>query len=332
MEKRKEDHINLAAGARISPELRDKRFYYEPLFNAHPSGDVETFEFLGKKMRRPLWVSSMTGGSKISGLINRNLARACREFGLGMGLGSCRVLLNGDEHFEDFNLRPVLGEECPFFANLGITQVEGLIRQKKTVEIRNLIGRLGADGLIIHLNPIQEWIQPEGDKLEMPPLETLTGILEEADYPVIVKEVGQGLGPQSLAALLKLPVAAIEFAAYGGTNFTQIELMRGGRVEMEYNQPLAYIGHTAEEMTDFVNNLAGADEDLKCRQLIISGGIDNFLDGYYLINRSILPAVYGQAGELLKYAKGDYQELHTYIYHQVNGLKFAKNYLRLKDE
>ena len=119
MTDRKKDHIDLAFKARAQMDEIDRRFNYEPLMAKHPSGELPAFDFLGKTMRAPIWISSMTGGTRLAGKINRNLARACNKFGLGMGLGSCRALLESDEHLEDFDLRNIIGTELPFFANLG---------------------------------------------------------------------------------------------------------------------------------------------------------------------------------------------------------------------
>ena len=94
---------------------------------------------------------------------------------------------------------------------------------------------------------------------------------------------------------------------------------------------MATVGHSAEEMISFVN---GAVEDLKaslaCRQIIISGGLQGFLDGYYLMNKLTLPAVYGHASMFLKYAKGEYDELREFAQMQVDGLKLAKAFLRAR--
>ena len=332
MEERKKDHIDLALNSQTLPDSLDKRFNYEPLLSAHPSGDDVSFDFLGKKQKIPLWVSSMTGGTKMAGIINRNLARACNEFGMGMGLGSCRIMMDDDTHFEDFNMRPIIGDEYPFYANLGIAQIEELLEEKQTGRIRKLLDKLRVDGLIIHVNPIQEWFQPEGDYLSRPPVETITELLTLADYPVIVKEVGQGMGPESLKALLKLPLEAIEFAAYGGTNFTLVELLRADEQAMELHKPVSFVGHDAVEMTETINRFMDTEKDIKCRQLIISGGIKSFLDGYYLIEKSKLPAVYGQASSFLKYARGEYETLREYVSHQVRGLRLAEAYLTLKEE
>ena len=112
----------------------------------------------------------MTGGTGQARTINRNLAQACGEFSLGMGLGSCRPLLKSDKYFEDFNLRPIIGDKAPFYANIGIAQLEELIREDALYRIIDLVDKLQACGLIIHVNPLQEWFQPEGDRFcEAPP-------------------------------------------------------------------------------------------------------------------------------------------------------------------
>jgi len=332
MEERKKDHIDLALDPRSIPDFLDNRFNYEPLLNVHPSGDDKAFDFLGKKQKVPLWVSSMTGGTEMAGIINRNLARACNEFGMGMGLGSCRLILDDEACFEDFNMRPIIGDEYPFFANLGVAQIERIIADRQMDRISELIEKLQADGLIIHVNPIQEFFQPEGDRICRIPIETIKELLELADYPVIVKEVGQGMGPQSLKALLELPIAAIEFAAYGGTNFSLVELLRAGPESREFYKPLAYVGHDTEQMVRMINQLINSGLKTECPQLIISGGIRSFIDGYYLMKKSRLPAVYGQASGILQYAREDYETLSEYIHHQVKGLQLADAYLTLKDE
>lgn len=331
MEERKKDHIELALDSRTDPGTLDRRFNYEPLLAAHPSGEDEPFGFLGKTMRTPIWVSSMTGGTKLAATINRNLARACNEFGMGMGLGSCRIIMDDKTRFEDFNMRPLIGDDSPFYANLGIAQVEEILSGKQISRIGELLSDLSADGLVIHINPIQEWCQPEGDRITRPPADTLGEFLDLVDFPVIVKEVGQGFGPASLELLLKLPLEAIEFGAYGGTNFTLVELERGSRENFESYGILPYVGHTAEEMVRTVNALAGNSEPV-CKQLIISGGVKNFLDGYYLTGISRIPAVYGQASAFLQHARGDYNELRQYINIQVEGLSLAKAFLKIKTE
>ena len=329
---RKRDHIQMAFDSKTGvPEL-DRRFIYEPMLSAHPDSMEEPFLFLGKMVRAPFWVSSMTGGTAAAEQINKNIARACREFGFGMGLGSCRKILFDKTHWADFDMRDEIGPDQPFWANLGIAQVENLLKEKNEKAIIDLVGDLRADGLIIHVNPLQEWFQPEGDKIEKPPAETIETLLSKIHIPLIVKEVGQGMGEESLARLLRLPLAALEFAAFGGTNFSYLELMRGEPAVRETYQPLTYVGQTALQMVKTINRLVQEPGDINCRQLIISGGVKNYLDGYHLVSLSRLPAVYGMASQVLKYATGDYNELQNYIGNQLKAYRLAQRFLKINPD
>ncbi len=330
MEQRKKDHIDLAFASQTLVADMDKRFMYEPMLAKHPENAIPETSFNGKILKLPLWVSSMTGGTKLAATINKNLAKACREFGMGMGLGSCRILLDDDTHLPDFDVRNIIGDDLPLYANLGINQLEIMLLEKRSDELSRLVNRLRADGLIIHVNPFQEWFQPEGDRLQYPPIESIKKLLDLADFPVMVKEVGQGMGIESLRALLRLPLTAIEFGAFGGTNFAKVELMRNTGQPKELFEPLSLIGHDAAQMTDMINHLVNNEkEHVRCKQLIVSGGIRSFLDGYYLISKSALPAIYGQASTFLKYARGDYGELRKFVQYQIEGLQMAYAFLRV---
>lgn len=328
---RKSDHIDLAFQSAVGVQSIDRRFRYEPMLSAHPTEETDlSLEFLGKTMRAPIWVSSMTGGTDHANKINHQLARVCGEFGLGMGLGSCRMLLESNDRLADFDVRGVLGDQSPLYTNLGIAQIEAMIKQKSTDQINELIIKLKADGLIIHVNPLQEWLQPEGDLISRPPIETIQEIMDLCPARYIVKEVGQGMGPESLRRLLKLPIEAIEFAAHGGTNFSKLEMLRGDQDEAKAYDSLALVGHDAAEMTRMINQLTTElDQHIKCKQVIISGGVKTFLDGYYLVNKINLTAIYGQASAFLKYAQGDYQDLQAFVKRQIDGLKLAQSYLRV---
>jgi isopentenyl-diphosphate Delta-isomerase len=328
---RKQDHITLAFQSQMGQASIDSRFYYEPLLAAHPNDKtLQPFEFLNKTFRVPFWVSSMTGGTQAAHTINHNLARAAGEYGFGMGLGSCRGLLYNNDYLADFAVRKVMGYDSPLFANLGIAQIEKLIADKQLAKLTELVEKLEADGLIVHINPMQEWLQPEGDKIQVNPIETICKLLELSNLPLIVKEVGQGMGKASLKSLLALPLLAVDFAAYGGTNFAQLELLRSKPQRQESYQNLANIGHTAAEMVDFVNEIKAENALIKTKQIIISGGVKDFLDGYYLMQKLQMPAVYGQASAFLRHAQNAYQDLQNYIETQKQGLAFAQCFLRVK--
>lgn len=328
-ENRKSDHIKLAFSSNAQNLGIDNRFMYEPIFSGHELSVPQT-TFLGKILSLPLWVSSMTGGTEKAYEINKNLARASKNFGMGMGLGSCRQILDSDERLKDFNWRKEIGEKQPFFANLGIAQVEHIWERNRFDIIREMLQKIEADGLIVHINPLQEWLQPEGDRLHHPPIQTLIALLEKVDFPIVVKEVGQGMGYHSLKTLMELPLAAIEFAAFGGTNFSKLELLRSDEEKNAAYEVIAKIGHNATEMTDFVNDILRLEQNILCKDFIISGGINDFLDGYYHIKKINANAIYGQASMMLKYASVSYEHLERYLYKQRDGLQLAYAFLQIK--
>lgn len=329
---RKADHINLALQSQVGADRLDSRFYYEPLTAAHPApGSLPAFDFLGKTFKAPMWVSSMTGGTELANRINHNLARACGEFGFGMGLGSCRALLYSDERLADFDVRHLIGNDAALYANLGVAQLEELIDAGDLFLLNELIDKLSADGLIIHVNPLQEWLQPEGDRFQRAPLETIRTVLAKFDFPVIVKEVGQGFGYESLKTLFQLPLAAVDFAANGGTNFSKLELLRSDPVRQAVYGSLANVGHSAAEMVDMTNRIfAELGDKVQCREVIISGGVKSFLDGYYLTEKINTTAVYGQASEFLRHARGEYEELKSFVEGQIRGLELARAFLQVR--
>ncbi|MEO6949397.1 MAG: hypothetical protein ABI123_07205, partial [Ginsengibacter sp.] len=157
---RKDSHIELALQAQN--EHIDQRFFYEPLMNIHPQRDEKWPVTLGgKTMDFPLWISSMTGGTSKANEINKRLAQTVKKYGLGMGVGSARIALEDSSKVNDFKLRPLLGD-APFYLNFGIVQIEKYLQRKEIYKLLDLRKTLNADGFIIHVNPLQEWMQPEG--------------------------------------------------------------------------------------------------------------------------------------------------------------------------
>ena len=331
IDQRKHQHLELAKKSQLGLEQLDQRFFYEPMFGKHLKGQKEPQDFAGKTLQFPIWISSMTGGTGSAAHINKNLARAAGEFGLGLGLGSCRILLESDEFYEDFNLRSICGDSVPFYANLGIAQIEQLVEQGQESKITRLVERLSCDGLIVHINPLQEWMQPEGDLIEHPPIETLKRLLDKVELNIVVKEVGQGMGPESLEALLELPLAAVEFGAFGGTNFSYLEGLRSEKGQNHDHIRLSNIGHSASEMITLVNKIKATNPSkIQCNDLIISGGIKDFLDGYYYLESCEFNACYGQAKAFLEHATGEYETLRSFVRSQVDGLEMARQFLKIK--
>ena len=187
-----------------------------------------------------------------------------------------------------------------------------------------MLEKLRVDGLIIHVNPLQEFTQPEGDFLTESPIKTLEVFIKNTNAPVIVKEVGQGMGAESLNSLLSLDIHGVELAAFGGTNFTKLELSRGeSRHDLD---PLSYVGHDAEEMIEVLNSHGG----IKGKEFILSGGVTNFLDAHYLMEQFAGHSIVGMAGTVLHQLSFGQERLVEFLNAQIKGLSFAKSFLRVR--
>ena len=343
-EKRKTHHIEFARQAQTHTESLNRLFDYEPLCSGFPSENiVDLPRKIGKKqVRFPLWISSMTGGTGKAGPINKRLAKVAGEYGIGMGLGSCRPLLESDQYFDDFNLRPLIGEKGVLFANFGLAQIEQQIQKDAGKNLIKICKKLDVDGVFIHVNPLQEWYQPEGDRWFTSPLkviERVSDILHEADFLLGVKEVGQGMGPKSIESVLRGPCDILEFGAYGGTNFSLLELLRtpeslkntGQENIGKRGRELCYVGHTAGEMVYHVNRLNKEINDLgNSKTFIVSGGIRSFLEGYFLLENLEGNGLYAMAKPFLAAANEGESSLRQFVQSELEGLTMAKAFLRAK--
>lgn len=329
MHKRKQDHIQLALKSKTNKTEQDTRFLYEPMLSGHPEEPLPSVTIAGKQLKAPLWISSMTGGTDMAREINQRLAEAAGHYGLGMGLGSCRILLEDSSRLQDFALRPILGPDVPFFANLGITQLEEILETGRENELKQLLSLLKADGLTIHVNPLQEWFQPEGDFLKHPPAKTLSHLIKVIDFPVSVKEVGQGMGPESLRELLSLKLEAIELGAFGGTNFAKVEMQRNPDASDYLYGPLVNVGNTADDMIDWLNNLQSDFQDYTGK-IIASGGIRNYLDAYYFLKKSNYPTIVGMASGFLNPARKGQKEINNFVDETIEGLKMSYAFLKIR--
>jgi len=225
---RKADHIRInleddVAGKGVSTGLERYRFEHQAL----PELDLDevdtTARFLGHTLRLPLLISSMTGGVPEGGRINRNLARAAQACGVAMGLGSGRIALEDAVARTHFRVR----RDAPdafLFANLGAVQLR---YGYDAPRCRDLVRALEADALILHLNPLQEAVQPEGDTLFAGLLERIGDLCARLDVPVVVKEVGWGLSGAVVGRLKEAGVAAVDVAGAGGTSWSEVERRRG---------------------------------------------------------------------------------------------------------
>jgi isopentenyl-diphosphate delta-isomerase len=225
--KRKADHLRIAAGAGIehtgATGLDGVRLRHRALPERDLAATSLTTRLAGRTLQAPLLISAMTGGTAEAGEINGRLIAAAAAHGIALALGSGRRLLEDPELLETY--LPAGGERPPLLlANLGAPQVrgpEGAWRAEKLVEL------LDADGLTIHLNALQEAVQPEGEPDFSGVLDGIAAAVARiAPRPVIVKEVGFGLDADDVSALQAAGVAAVDVAGSGGTNWALIEGQR----------------------------------------------------------------------------------------------------------
>ena len=164
----------------------------------------------------------MTGGTAQARDLNRTLARVAQEHSLAMGLGSARALIEDPGLLDTFDVRDV-APDVLLFANLGAVQLN---KGYGVEECRRLVEMLRADALVLHLNAIQEALQPEGDTCFRGLIDKIARVCGHLDFPVIVKEVGWGIDPDVVHALFEAGVAAVDLAGAGGTSWSEVERHR----------------------------------------------------------------------------------------------------------
>jgi len=224
---RKADHIriNLEENVQfpqVTTGLERYRFMHQALPELNLPEVNTSVKVFGRCVVAPILVSSMTGGTEQAGLINRNLAEAAQMQGLAMGVGSQRAGIERAEVSRTFNVRSV-APDVLLFANLGAVQ----FNYGYTVdECRRAVEMIDADALILHLNPLQEAVQPEGDVNWRGLLGKIEEVCCALGRPVIVKEVGWGISRQTARRLIEAGVGAIDVAGAGGTSWSQVEMHR----------------------------------------------------------------------------------------------------------
>ncbi len=270
---RKADHlrINLEEDVRsgLTTGLERYHFVHEALPELNLA-DIDTqVTWFGKRLRAPLLISSMTGGTATAAAINQTLAAAAQAAGIAMGLGSQRAAVENASLAATFQVRAV-APDILLFANLGAVQLNygyGLDQCQRAVDM------IQADALILHLNALQEAVQPEGDANFAGLLKKIEAMCRALPVPVIAKEVGWGISADVAARLASAGVAAIDVAGAGGTSWSQVEMHRA-QTETQKRVAAAFIDWgipTAEA----IQNVRQAAPNLP---VIASGGLRDGID------------------------------------------------------
>jgi isopentenyl-diphosphate delta-isomerase len=179
---------------------------------------------LNWRLSAPILISSMTGGTERAGELNRRLAEAAEAAGIALGLGSGRALIENPALFHTFDVRAV-APHAVLFANIGAVSLNYGIGVD---DVRRLVADLRADGLFVHLNPLQEALQPNGDTNFRGLLAKIAALCAAVEVPVVAKGVGSGIAATTAARLLDAGVAGIDASAAGGTSWARVEGKRSG--------------------------------------------------------------------------------------------------------
>jgi isopentenyl-diphosphate delta-isomerase len=239
-------------------------------YQALPETDLDrvdtTSALFGKRLSAPLLIGAMTGGTEASARINRNLAEAAQRLGVGMMLGSQRVMLERPETAPSFAVRE-WAPDIVLIGNLGVSQLLG---GYGAWELERAVAEVGADALALHCNPLQESIQRGGDSDFRGILERLAEIVPRLPFPVVLKEVGHGLSAHVARAAASAGVSALDVAGAGGTSWCRVEqLVRYG----EIRHP-----ELAEWGIPTARALVEARAALPTATLIASGGVRSGVD------------------------------------------------------
>ncbi len=271
---RKAEHIRICLESDVQFHAQGSGFdRYQFTHNCLPELDYAeidlTTKFLGKQLGAPILISSMTGGTAQAKEINYRLAEVAQEYKLAMGVGSQRVAIEQPQVADTFQVRQV-APDILLLANLGAVQLNyryGIDECLRAVEL------LGADALILHLNPLQECIQPQGDTNFKGLLDRIASVCDRLPVPVIAKEVGNGISAAMAQQLISAGVSGIDVAGAGGTSWAKVESERAKTaLQKRLGETFGDWGISTTECIVSTRTVAPSVP------LIASGGLRNGLD------------------------------------------------------
>ncbi len=225
-------------------------------------------EFLNQTIKLPFLISCMTGGTIESDNINEKLAEAAAELQIPIGVGSQREMLDNSSNVDSYKIIRKKAPNVPVLSNLGAAQI---LHAKNMSQIQKVIDAVEADAFVIHLNPLQELFQKEGQPNFSGLLKSIDKVVKDISVPIFIKEVGSGISYDTARKLLNIGVNGIDVAGAGGTSWSAVEMLRNGNSGESYfwnwGLPTSYCVRTVSELKkefDFT--------------LISSGGIMNGID------------------------------------------------------
>lgn len=269
---RKADHIDLCATGDVGFLAKTTLFeQVELVHDALPERSVDAIDMstklFGKRLRAPIFIAAMTGGTARAREINRELARIAEERGYGFGLGSQRAMLSG-ERTDTYEVRDV-APTALLLGNIGGVQASKL----GTDAIEELAGKVGADAMCVHLNPAMEIVQPGGDRDFSGVLGAIERLVRELSLPVIAKETGCGLGWSAAQRLAQAGVKHVDVSGAGGTSWVAVETARAKKEARSLGQALRDWGIPTAASVAIVRAVRP-----RFRTIIATGGITGGID------------------------------------------------------
>ena len=227
-ERRKIEHIFICAQKDVYPSTKTTWFEdIEFIHNSLPEININDIslrtKFLGHTFNAPIIISGMTGGHPKTFEINKAIASVAEELGIGFGVGSQRAALDNPKLEYTFSVVRKYAPKSFIIGNIGASQI---IKFRNCKTINKLVKMIDADALAIHLNPLQEVLQPEGEPTYQKVLEKIRMISDECNMPIIVKETGAGISYETAKRLSETKIAAIDIGGAGGTSFAKVEYYR----------------------------------------------------------------------------------------------------------
>jgi len=234
--RRKKEHIELCLTDDVAFKSKTNGFdKYDFIHNAITEVDISEISFQTKlffrKINFPFLISCMTGGTAESEKINQRLAFIAEELKIPIGVGSQRQALENKEYYNSYKVIRKTAKSVPVLGNIGAAQ---LVQSKNLKDILTLIEMLEADAFVVHLNPLQELLQENGEPYFSGLLTKIEKLVKISKVPIIVKEVGSGISKEAAKKLLNIGVKGIDVAGAGGTSWAGVELLRNKSNQKEF--------------------------------------------------------------------------------------------------
>lgn len=280
VKQRKIEHVSVALGQNVSAPQRANWSDISFVHQALPEVDLDQIDtsvtFLGRQLRYPIFISSLTGGHPDVTHINRNLARAAEQYGLALGVGSQRAAIVNPDLAHSYAVTREYAPNAFLIANIGAPQLIAQARHAAFTldQIQRAIEMIAANALAIHMNSLQEATQAEGDRRAVGEAAALKALTAQIGVPVIAKETGAGVSREQALLLRSCHVAAIDVGGAGGSSMPMMEAARSQARGDEQTMNLGLLYHDWGIPTP----IALVEANVAKLPLIATGGIRNGLD------------------------------------------------------